>query len=145
LDATTGLGAITFTDTTPGLGFFDIFVDLSLSKPFSNEFAATGGGSPSAAQSWQIDVSDYWCNAPACQFIGLPSGTPDPNDPTANIIANVAGEQSQQPKRRARQPEQFFERLRSRTECCEPGAEFTLQQRCRPGDGFYVHPSSGLS
>jgi hypothetical protein len=88
LDATTGLGVITFTDTKPGLGFFDIFVDLSLSKPFSNEFGAIGGGL-AAGQSWQIDVPDYWCNTPACQSIGLPSGTPDPNDPTANIIANT--------------------------------------------------------
>jgi hypothetical protein len=89
LDATTGLGAITFTDTKPGLGFFDIFVDLSLSKPFSNEFGATGGSSLATGQSWQIDVPDYWCNTPACQSIGLPSGTPDPNDPTANIISNT--------------------------------------------------------
>jgi hypothetical protein len=89
LNATTGLGTITFTDTKAGLGFFDIFVDLSLSKPFSNEFGATGGGGLAAGQSWQIDVPDYWCNTPACQSIGLPSGTPDPNDSTANIIANT--------------------------------------------------------
>lgn len=89
LDATTGLGTITFTDTNPGLGFFDLLVDLSLATPFFNEFGATGGGSPAAGQAWQIDVPDYWCNTPACQSIGLPVGTPDPNDPGANIIANT--------------------------------------------------------
>jgi hypothetical protein len=89
LNATTGLGSITFTDTTPGLGFFDLFVDLSLATPFFNEFGTTGGGSPAAGQTWQIDVPDYWCNTAACQAIGLPFGSPDPNDPTANIIADT--------------------------------------------------------
>ena len=89
LDATTGLGTITFTDTRPGLGFFDLFVDLSLATPFFNEFGATGGGSPAAGQTWQIDVPDYWCNTAACQSIGLPFGSPDPNDPSANIIADT--------------------------------------------------------
>jgi hypothetical protein len=89
LDPTTGLGTITFTDANAGVGFFDLFVDLSVSQPFFNEFGTTGGGSPTAGLSWQIDVPDYWCNKPACQSLGLPSGAPDPNDPTANIIANT--------------------------------------------------------
>jgi hypothetical protein len=89
LDAATGLGTITFTDTKPGVGFFHLFVDVSLATPFFNEFGATGGGTPAAGQGWQIDVPDYWCNTPACQSLGLPIGSPDPNDPGANIIANL--------------------------------------------------------
>jgi len=87
LNATTGLGILTFTDANTGAGFLDLFVDLALATPFYNEYGATGGGGPAAGQSWQIDVPDYWCNTAACQSIGLPFGLPDPNDPTANIIA----------------------------------------------------------
>ena len=89
LNSTSGLGTITFTDTKQGAGFFDLFVDLSLATPFFNEYGTTGGGAPAAGQSWQIDVPDYWCNTVACQALGLPAGSPDPNDPTANIIANT--------------------------------------------------------
>jgi hypothetical protein len=89
LNPITGLGTITFTDKTAGVGFFDLFVDLALATPFFNEYGVTGGGSLSAGQTWQIDVPDYWCNTTACQSLGLPFGTPDPNDPGANIIANT--------------------------------------------------------
>lgn len=89
LDGTTGLGTLVFTDTQTGSGFFDLFVDLSLATPFSNEYGATGGGGPATGQTWQIDVPDYWCNTAACQSLGLPAGSPDPNDPTASIIANT--------------------------------------------------------
>jgi hypothetical protein len=89
LDGTTGLGTLTFTDTKVGAGFFDVFVDLALSTPFFNEFGKTGGGSPAVNESWQIDVPDYWCNTVACQALGLPVGSPDPNDPGANVIANT--------------------------------------------------------
>jgi hypothetical protein len=89
LDSSTGLGTLTFTDTHPGGGFFDLFVDLSLAAPFYNEYGNTGGGSPAAGEQWQIDVPDYWCSTLACQAIGLPFGSPDPNDPLANIVANV--------------------------------------------------------
>src|SRR6266852_6520280 len=85
LSGTTGLGTITFSDTNAGAGFFNLFVDLALATPFYNEYGATSG-SPVAGQSWQIDVPDYWCNTLACQALGLPLGSPDPNDPTANII-----------------------------------------------------------
>src|SRR5260370_4600971 len=85
LDGTTGLGAITFTDTRSGAGFFNLFVDLANATPFYNEFGATFG-SAGAGQSWQIDVPDYWCNTSACHAICLPFGSPDPNDPSANII-----------------------------------------------------------
>jgi hypothetical protein len=88
LDATTGLGTITFTDTKQGAGFLDLFVDLSVAAPFFNEYGLTSG-TTLAGQSWQIDVPDYWCNTAACQAIGLPFGSPDPNDPAANIIANT--------------------------------------------------------
>src|ERR1700730_16092110 len=53
LDGTTGLGVITFTDTNPGPGFFDLFVDLSLATPFYNEFGGPSG-IPVAGQHWQI-------------------------------------------------------------------------------------------
>ena len=89
LDGATGLGTLTFTDTKLGPGFFDLFVDLSVSVPFANEFGKTGGGSPAANETWQIDVPDYWCNTPACQSFGLPSGSPDPNDPGASILAHT--------------------------------------------------------
>lgn len=88
LSGTNGLGTITFSDTNTGAGFFNLFVDLSLATPFYNE-SGTPSGSPAAGQSWQIDVPDYWCNTAACQSIGLPFGTPDPNDPLASIIANT--------------------------------------------------------
>jgi hypothetical protein len=88
LDGATGLGTIMFTDTNTGAGFFNLFVDLSLAIPFYNEFGATAG-ILAAGQSWQIDVPDYWCSTPACQSLGLPFGSPDPNDPLANILANT--------------------------------------------------------
>ena len=88
LDSSTGLGTIVFTDRTPGAGFFNLFVDLALAAPFYNEYGAESG-TPAPGQSWQIDVPDYWCNTAACQTLGLPLGVPDPNDPTANILANV--------------------------------------------------------
>ena len=88
LNTATGLGTITYTDTKLGAGFLNLFVDLSLATPFFNEYGFAAG-TASAGQNWQIDVPDYWCNTAACQSIGLPFGTPDPNDPLANIIANT--------------------------------------------------------
>jgi hypothetical protein len=70
-------------------GFFDLFVNFALSTPFCNEFGVTGGGDPAAGERWQIDVPDHWCRTLACQSLGLHFGSPHPNDPLANIIANV--------------------------------------------------------
>jgi hypothetical protein len=49
----TGLGTITYTDTTAGAGYFNTWWDEQVGVVFNNEYGSTSG-TPSAGESWEI-------------------------------------------------------------------------------------------
>lgn len=55
-NSTTGLGTISYTTTTAGAGYFNVWFDLGIALPFYNEFGDTSG-SPTSGESWEIGDS----------------------------------------------------------------------------------------
>jgi hypothetical protein len=56
--AATGLGTITFTDTTAGSGYFNAFWNEAVGVPFYNEFGSTSG-TTSTGESWEVGSVPY--------------------------------------------------------------------------------------
>jgi len=54
LDAS-GLGTLTYTDTTAGTDFLDAIFNYALGTPFFNEYGTTVNGGPLAGTTWSID------------------------------------------------------------------------------------------
>lgn len=56
-NTTTGLGTITFTDTTAGADYFDAWFDVPVGTPFYNQYG-TAAGTAASGESWEI--GDYY-------------------------------------------------------------------------------------
>jgi hypothetical protein len=65
LNETTGLGTITFTDTTAGGGYFNMFINEAVGTPYWNEYG-TAFGSTSSGETWEIGNVPYISGSPSC-------------------------------------------------------------------------------
>jgi len=58
LNESTGLGTITFTDTTAGAGYFNTFINEAVGVPYYDEFGSTSG-TTSSGESYEIGSVPY--------------------------------------------------------------------------------------
>lgn len=105
-DVTTGLGRLAVTVTAAGAHVVVLYLDHEIdeeSNTFFNELGSTGGGAPSAGQSWEIDepgfsatpgdIYDNWLSGSLDNSIGFL----DPDDVAMALgfdFSLAAGEQA---------------------------------------------------
>jgi len=65
LNEVTGIGTITFTDTTASSGYFGVFINEAVGTPYWDEYGSTSE-SPSSGESWEIGNVPYIGGSPSC-------------------------------------------------------------------------------
>jgi len=88
-NTTTGLGTITFTDTTAGADYFDAWFDVPVGTPFYNQNGAAVG-SAAAGESWEI--GDYFTGTIGEDaFLGSLDNTNNLPGTTDNYLGTCVG------------------------------------------------------
>ena len=88
-NTTTGLGTITFTDTTAGADYFDAWFDVPVGVPFWNQYG-TAVGSAAAGESWEI--GDYYTGSIGEDaFLGSLDNTNNLPGTTDNYLGTCVG------------------------------------------------------